>query len=171
MFIFPQNINHQLAHLFMPRIPIEPMRSVTIPPKLDLELRLGIPGQTTVSEVSGTKMVPRTNRTTLVPIPKHLRLTLGHKSYGKNYRKRGRPSKNEGKPAQTKDVAGPSRKKPSKKRDYYGPCGRCGKIFDTSPFYASHMSVHYRKDETEEEKKERLSKKRKRVTQKRTQVC
>lgn len=170
-FVLSPSCDPELAHLFTPKIQTEPQRSlITETPKvLDLELRLGLPGQTSsevpgTKKVSGTKMVLRTNRTTEV-IPKHLMLTLGHKSYGKNYKKRARPSQTKGKVAQTKNTAArPSRVKRSK-RDYYGPCKRCGRVFLTSPTYASHVNSHYRKDETAEEKKKRLSKKRKRVAQ------
>ncbi|KAI3769434.1 hypothetical protein L6452_00536 [Arctium lappa] len=48
-----------------------------------------------------------------------------------------------------------------RKREYYGPCVRCGMVFDISQRYASHMRIHYQMDETQEEKMVRLAKKRK----------
>lgn len=138
----------------------------------DLELRLGGCGNTSTNNTVSTKKVSKTKIPTR--FSKKFSLTLGHRTWAKTYRQRGRPSRyqlqadetemREGRSmtqvpcAENQGSADPNHKKP-KKRDYYGPCVRCGKKFSISQTYASHMRVHYMLDETKEEKKERLAKK------------
>ncbi|KAI3675088.1 hypothetical protein L1987_84672 [Smallanthus sonchifolius] len=158
----------QMPRLITPDILVGPNPSTNIDPKVDVELRLGQPGSS-VSEVRGIGIeigiVSGTNQT--LEVPKNLVLTLGQKTWGQDYIRRGRlpstkgpPTRIQVQPTQTQGFASSSRKKP-KKRDYYGPCVRCNMFFDTSQLFASHMGAHYKKEETVEERKVRLARKHK----------
>ncbi|GKA26421.1 C2H2-like zinc finger protein [Tanacetum coccineum] len=118
-------------------------------PKLDLELRLGQPGQAP-TYLRRTTRVTRTSQEH--NIPKHLRLTLGHKTWAKDYVRRGRP------PSLSYLLQRHPRVTP-KTRDFYGPCERCNMFFETSQLYAAHMRAHYMKEETVEQKMARRAKK------------
>ncbi|MFS7983950.1 putative transcription factor C2H2 family [Helianthus anomalus] len=106
---------------------------------VDLNLRLDLPGTNVINEV-----------------PDDLTLTLGNKAWELDSNRRGvspitevPPTRIKVQPTKTQGFVGSSRANP-KKRDYYGPCVRCGKVFETSQHYASHMSSHARKDAIEE---------------------
>lgn len=154
------------SRLNPPKILIDPDTSLTLGPKVDLELRLGQP-RPSVNKVGGTGIVSGTNQTS--EVPDDLMLTLGNKTLGQDNITKGRlplikgvqPGTQVQPPAPEIQVFASSSHEKYRKRDYYGPCVKCGKVFDTSQSYAGHMAAHYKMEETIEERIARRAKKRK----------
>ncbi|KAI3753571.1 hypothetical protein L2E82_25628 [Cichorium intybus] len=165
----------QMPEFFCSNPTMGPFTSSNVQP--DLELRLGLLGHTSTSyKVVGTNKVSKSKR---IRFSKKCSLTLGHRTWAKTYRKRVQPTQTQVQTDRTQMQPAPIKVRLSdktlvefaKNQDFngsnqakhkkraYGPCVRCGKMFDTSQTFASHMRVHYIREETEEEKKERLAKK------------
>ncbi|KAK1439720.1 hypothetical protein QVD17_05540 [Tagetes erecta] len=152
-FICPEVFTSHISRRSSPNILTQPNTSIA-DPRVDLELRLGQP-DTSVQEEREPEMVSGTNQTPKVP--DNLTLTLG---YNKTVMKGRLPTIEGVIPGIRFDQAGSKEKLP-KQRDYYGPCVKCGRVFDTSQSYAGHMAGHYKMEETLEERKKRLANKRK----------
>ncbi|KAJ0869305.1 putative transcription factor C2H2 family [Helianthus annuus] len=151
----PEIFIPQMPQPVYPTILSGPNPSTTVDTNIDLKLRLGQPG-TSVNEVRGTRRVTENNQTPQVP--KDLMFTLGHDPVmgGDLSITEGPSTRILVQPTKTQKFASSDGAK-TKKLDYYGPCVRCGYVFETSQRLASHMRAHYRMDETEE-KKDRLAK-------------
>lgn len=141
-FYYPLPYHTQVPRMITPNTSLGYKRLLerAIPqPKLNLELRLGQPGQASPTYLPRKTWVSRTYQEH--NIPKHLRLTLGHKTWARDNERRG------SQPSLSYLLQHRPRVTP-KTRDYYGPCERCNKFFETSQLYAAHMGAHYRKEET-----------------------